>query len=342
MSSPSSQTILVTGASGFIGAHIIHQLLEKGYNVRGCMRSESSGNKLRSNFSKYSSQISIAVVPDIMVVESYKNAFEGDDAPVTGIMHLASPFVLEVKDNVNDLLEPAIKGAVGILKAADKYGEGKVRHVVSTGSFSCIVDTSKGKRPGYTYTEADWNPMTYDEAAVEPNGAFSYSASKRLAETAQWEWMEKNKPSFSLSVICPPWVFGPHLPRLTSTEHLNTSTGLLWKMFGAKDIPDFDFGGFCDVRNVAEAHVSAFEKKEAGGERFLVGAHFDYQTAADYVNELVPGAKGKIPVGEPGHNTIDEVYAVDGSKAEKILGIKYISLKDCMKDSFQELVDASA
>ena len=67
----------------------------------------------------------------------------------------ASPFALHVEDNKRDLLDPAVQGAVAIFEAADRYGQSKVRRIVSTSSFASIVDLSKGWRPGYKYSEKD-------------------------------------------------------------------------------------------------------------------------------------------------------------------------------------------
>ncbi len=196
MTSPSSQTLLVTGASGYIAGHIIKLALEKGYNVRGTVRSESSAAKLRGTFSAFSSQLSTAIVADITTPDAYARAFEAGGASVTGIIHTASPFPLQVENNERDLLRPATKGAVAILEAAQRHGKGKVRRVVSTSSFAAIMDVARGMRPGFTYSEADWNPMTYDEAVAVPNGRTAYCASKGRAKRGQWAWMDEHKPSW--------------------------------------------------------------------------------------------------------------------------------------------------
>ena len=47
------RTILVTGASGFIAMHCILQLLEKGFRVRGTLRSPSREESLRATFAKH-------------------------------------------------------------------------------------------------------------------------------------------------------------------------------------------------------------------------------------------------------------------------------------------------
>lgn len=49
---------------------------------------------------------------------------------------------------------------------------------------------------------------------------------------------------------------------------------------------------------------------------------------------MEPGLKGRLPKGVKGAGLKEEVYVLDGSKAEKILGIKYTPLGVTMRDSF--------
>ena len=61
-----------------------------------------------------------------------------------------------------------------------------------TSSFASVLDVTKGLRPGYVYTEADWNPMTKEETiAAGPTPA--YLVSKTLAERAAFDFVEKEK-----------------------------------------------------------------------------------------------------------------------------------------------------
>src|SRR6266536_1826708 len=174
---------------------------------------------------------------------------------------------------------------------------------------------------------------------MSTNGAFSYCASKALAEKAAWDWMDEQKPSFTLSTINPPWVFGPSVSG-SSLDHLNESLQAIWKLINGstKEVPPTDFAGFADVRDVAKAHRLAYETKEAGGQRFLPGNHFDYQTAADIIREEFPELRNRVPEGVKGAGLKEEVYVPDGSKAEKILGLKYTSLKNTMVDTVKDLL----
>ena len=46
------EKVLVTGATGFIGLHCIHQLIDKGYSVNGTLRSKTREDEIRSSLRK--------------------------------------------------------------------------------------------------------------------------------------------------------------------------------------------------------------------------------------------------------------------------------------------------
>lgn len=334
MSSPSEQTILITGASGFVASHIIHEFLAAGYNVRGTVRSASVISSLGVAQGALATRLSYAIVPNVSAPGALDEALKG----VSGVIHTASPFILSPKDNEEDLLKPAISMTTSVLTAAAAYPE--VKRVVVTSSFASIVDILAGLRPGYNYTESDWNPVTYPEAVAATNGAFAYCASKKLAEEAAWKWVEEHKPSFTLSTICPPWVFGPSINPITNMEHMSESTELVWKLINgsSKTVPEIDFAGFADVRDVAVAHLKAFENEAAGGQRFLVGTHFDYQSAANTIRKDFPELKERVPEGTPA--VLQAAYVVDGSKAKRELGVNYTPLEVTMRDTVRELLEA--
>lgn len=338
MSPHSVQTLLVTGANGYAAGHIIKLALENSYHVKGTVRSKSSVAKLEETFSQYGPMFSVSIVDDITKPESYEGAL---DSSVTGVIHTASPFMFEIADKKQDMLDPAINGAIAILEAVKRYGS-SVRRVVTTSSFAANLDVTQEFRPGYIYTEEDWCPLTYEAGAAADWGAVSYIASKALSEKAMWDWMKTESPSFSHVVINPAWIFGPHVPPLASIDNLNQSTSQLWALMDADKIPTTDFAAFVDVRDVAKIHIAAFEHPEAAGHRFLVGSHFDYQSAADAAREELPELRSRIPEGTPGGGWEEakSVYSLDASKAEKMLGIRYTPLNVSMRDSFLELLEA--
>lgn len=78
-------------------------------------------------------------------------------------------------------LEPAIKGTLNLLKAV-KDNAPSVRRVIWTGSCASVIDYDNlVSDPARLYTEADWNPVTWEEAVYgDPSKA--YRASKLFAE----------------------------------------------------------------------------------------------------------------------------------------------------------------
>ena len=199
--------VLLTGGSGFIAAHTLDILLEHGHSVVTTVRSQDKADKIKASYQKYADngQLSFAIVPDIAQPDAFEKAVVSDP-PFEAVLHTASPFHFNVTDVQKDLLDPAIIGTTGILKSIKKNAP-SVKHVVITSSFAAIVDGSKGFWPGHSYSEDDWNPMTLEDAKENP--MMGYRASKTFAEKAAWDFIEKEKPSFTLSTINPPMVFGP-------------------------------------------------------------------------------------------------------------------------------------
>ena len=91
-------------------------------------------------------------------------------------------------DSKKDLLDPAIIGTTGILKAIKKSAP-TVKRVVITSSFAAVINPAKGVRPRYVYSESGWNPITEEEALQSPIAG--YRASKTFAEKAAWDFIEK-------------------------------------------------------------------------------------------------------------------------------------------------------
>jgi nucleoside-diphosphate-sugar epimerase len=60
--------VLVSGANGFLAIWVVKSLLEKGYSVRGTVRSADKGDHLAKVFNKYGDKLELVVVEDITKV----------------------------------------------------------------------------------------------------------------------------------------------------------------------------------------------------------------------------------------------------------------------------------
>ena len=76
---PQGSLILVTGANGFIASHIVDQLLERGYCVRGTVRDVAKGHWLQGLYDKRhgSGKFELAGIPDYTKVEAYADVLKG-------------------------------------------------------------------------------------------------------------------------------------------------------------------------------------------------------------------------------------------------------------------------
>jgi nucleoside-diphosphate-sugar epimerase len=72
--------VLVTGPSGFIGAHVFTQLIKEGYSVRGTVRSQSKADYFREKFPEAtkSHQISFVIVKDIAQPGAFEDAVKSN------------------------------------------------------------------------------------------------------------------------------------------------------------------------------------------------------------------------------------------------------------------------
>ncbi|RDW60933.1 hypothetical protein BP6252_12316 [Coleophoma cylindrospora] len=330
------KTVLVTGGSGYVAAEVLRAFLARGYHVRTTVRSDETAEKVKKTHEKYLDQLSFAIVKDIAAPGAHDEAVKGVD----GVIHTASPFQLNVEDNVRDLLDPAIKGTTSVLTSVQKCNP-SVQRVVITGSFACMVDLSKGTRPGYVYTEKDWNPVTYETASKkETDGETAYCASKAFAERAAYDFVEENKPNFTIATLDPPMVYGPSLNAISDLSKLNTSSADIYRLMNGseKTVPNTAFYAFVDVRDLGEAHVRAYESPAAANERFAItGSRYTYQQICDIIRREFPEKKHLVPEGMPGYDG-PESYALSNEKARRVLEMEFRDLETTIKDMVTDFI----
>lgn len=257
----------------------------------------------------------------------------------------ASPFHFNVTDTKKDLLDPAINGTKGVLSAIKKNAP-SVTRVVITSSFASIVDANKGNAPGYVYSEKDWNPVTEEQAVKDPSTG--YRASKTFAEKAAWDFVEKEKPNFTVATICPPLVLGPIVHYLNDLSALNTSNQRVRNLITGQNkesIPDTGVYLWTDVRDLALGHVKAMELPEAGGKRFFFTAgYFSNKEIADIIRKNFKEYKNELPAeGVKGGNYPEGgVYSFDNKRSKEVLGIEFRGLEESITDLVKSLKDVGA
>jgi nucleoside-diphosphate-sugar epimerase len=247
-------TVLVTGGTGFIGAHCILQLLEGGHQVRTTVR----------DLRRESDVLAMLKVGGIEpgnrlnVVAADLERDAGWDVAAAGcdyVLHVASPFPMTMPEHEDDLIIPAREGALRLLRAARDAG---VKRVVLTSSFAAIGYGLKQQPP--RFDESFWTDL---DGPVAP-----YPKSKTLAERAAWDFVAREGGALELSVVNPVGVFGPVLGRDYSTSILIVQRLMDGSLPGCPQV----YFGIVDVRDVAALHLQAMTHPSAKGERFLAVA----------------------------------------------------------------------
>ncbi|KAM5360526.1 hypothetical protein ACJZ2D_013702 [Fusarium nematophilum] len=336
--------VLVTGGSGFVAGHVIDTLLDRGHSVVATVRSQSKATMIRDLHQDVKTdKLDFAIVHDIAADGAFQGLGSHNlDAVETNV----AEFHYNVTDPKRDLLDPAVLGTTGILKAI-KESCPTVRRAVITSSFAAILDPRLAATgAAKTYSEADWSPLTLEDAYV--NGGNAYIVSKLMAERAAWDFVDSGKPNFSLTVINPPMIYGPVRYPVASLSSVNTSNQLLAEVISGKHkegLPPTALPLWVDVRDVALAHVKALEVDEAASKRFLVTAGFySNRQLAEIIWNNFPELRDKLPDqdnwgGAP--NPRLESFGYDTTRAEKILGMEWRSYEKMVVDSVRSLTRAA-
>ncbi|KAI5860327.1 NAD(P)-binding protein [Durotheca rogersii] len=329
--------VLLTGGSGFIAAHVLEILLQKGYEVVTTVRSEAKASQITAKHP--GAKLSVVVVPDLAAPGAFDEVAKTPGLDY--VQHTASPFHFRWTDARTELLDPAINGTNSVLKAIATYAPG-VKRVVVTSSFAAIISEAELSNPSKTFSEADWNPSTYEDGLRGPPPT-SYRVSKKYAEKAAWDFVAEQKPGFDVATICPPLVFGPLAHHLDSLADINTSNSRFVDLIQGKWKSEIPPGGvflWVDVRDVALAHVNAMERPEAGGQRFFTTAgYYSNREIARAVREAFPDLADKLPTEDvPGGDYPPEgTYKYDNSRATKVLGIDWIPIASSAVDTVKSL-----
>ena len=241
-------TILVTGAAGFIGSHVVRELLSQGHSVRATVRDPVNAEFLKELPGAENLEI---VKMDLLERKSVDVAVAGCD----DVIHCAAALYVGVKDAQKEVVDPSIQGTQNLLDAIDAGGG--VNRFVHTSSVSAVRRT--GYVNGRTFTQEDW----CDNATVDSN---AYGMAKAGAEKLAREWVASKSDGPRYVSINPCVVFGP----VMSKRHLKGSMTIIDHLLKRKPNVLLKMHvNIVDVRDVAIAHVRALTEGENGG-RYIV------------------------------------------------------------------------
>jgi len=260
--------VLITGATGLVGSHLIYALLKRGEKVRAARRGTHSMADVQLAFSFYGDD-AIELLKNVEWIEadllnpaSVDDLFEGG---ITQVFHCAALVSFNPKDKYK-MLDGNVQMAANMVNSALHFG---VKHFVHVSSVAAIGrDANKNE--------------VIDEQASWKNGPdnSNYAISKYLSENEVWRGIEEG---LQAAIVNPTIIFG--------AGNINKSSNAIFKTF-TKHFPFYSTGsnGFTDVRDVVDAMLLLADK-QIHAERFvLAGANKSYREVFSAITEQA-GAK---------------------------------------------------
>lgn len=265
--------IIVTGATGFLGAHVVCHLLKEGKSVRALKRNTSSLDEFHyifNTFFKNSNQELLSKVEwfeaDILDVPSLEEAFEGAEA----VYHCAA-MVSFLPKNRDTMMQLNVEGTANVMNVALTK---KVNAVCHVSSIAALGRAKSGSQ--------------IDEATVWENSPenTNYAMSKHKAEREAWRAVEEG---LNVTIVNPGVILG------VGNWHKGSC-----KLFDIvnKGMPFYTHGvnGYVDVNDVAKAMIALIEAKKFGQRYVLVSQNMEMKKFLDTTAELLGKKKPFIKV----------------------------------------------
>lgn len=252
----------VTGATGFLGAHVARVLAEQGAELRLLVRSTSDLRNIEGLKAD-------RVTGDLRSAPSLEKAVSGCDV----VFHVAADYRLWVKDP-EQMYRSNVEGTRSLLEAARKNG---IRRVVYTSSVATMGFTSNG-------TLAD------EESPVGLSDMIGhYKRSKFMAEQVAVEAARSGQ-----EVI----IVNPSTP-IGEMDIKPTPTGRIVVDFLKKKFPAYVETGLnlVDATECARGHILALEKGRRGERYILGGENLTLKEILDKLSAItgLPSPRVKVP-----------------------------------------------
>ncbi|KAJ3477367.1 hypothetical protein NLI96_g10511 [Meripilus lineatus] len=330
---PVNNLILVTGITGFLGAHVVHQLISAGYRVRGTTRT-SKLTVVKEGFAQYGSNFEVATIDDLAHGD-YKSALQG----VKAVIHAASPFTGSMPPA--PALEATIDGALNLLSQAEQSG---IRKFVLVSSMATCGRFNE-ETGNIEISDQIWTSVSKEAALGEPgenDHHLVYTTAKTLAERAAWDFAEAHPHvDFTTGIFLTSFSI-PLLP--ADNPPTLSSNALLYDLLRA-DGPPLFAPAFLDVRDCAMGIVNALTApptSEVGKKRIVLsGEWISGKDVVELLSQVRPELKDRLSKAAF-DSAPAPISPVDNTRAQEILKVNIKGWKEAVVDSVDDLLKLEA
>ncbi|KAI5117065.1 hypothetical protein M0805_006787 [Coniferiporia weirii] len=327
----------VTGASGFLGSHIITQLLAQGTSVRALVR-PTKAEFIKTVFP--TDAVTVATMTDIST-DDLSAAFAGASA----IINCASP--LAMRGTPQETVDANVDGMVNVLRGALKAGVSKV---VITSSWATTINPDLSQQyTGQSFGQDSWGEVTSEQILDGTrNPVYVYLGAKIIGEKAAWEFVEEH-PELDLTTINPPFLMGPYIPGVVPSGPTDIGTNrFLYRLIAGppgRTLPPLLSPHYLDVRDCARAHIAALSTPKAppGSQRtkrfLVIAGAVTWRTVTEWLYETRPELRERLPDVSGGIYLPETMSENDVGPAERALGMReYIHWKKMVQDGVDDFL----
>ncbi len=276
---PADGPVAVTGASGYVGSHVVLALVKRGYTVRACVTDSSNPRKtsclIGLNQGGYPGRVELRTA-NLFREGDYDETF----TECAAVLHVGAPLGYRGTNGPRQVYDGAVNGTGNVINSVKKSGN--VKRVVYTSSFAAI---NHPEAPGYVFTEQDWasdnrlGDPAWTPDNIDRKPGIAYAMGKVASERMAFR-MAAEDGRFDVISVCPSVVLGPLL---------SAANGLAgsWQYIVGKMLAGQPctrgwqyLWNIVDVRDVAQAHALIVESDNCeNGSRYQL-------TASDRAGEL--------------------------------------------------------
>ena len=346
---PSDGPVAVTGASGYIGFHVLISLARRGYSVRACITDPDDPIKtahvLALNEAGHAGEVTLHKA-NLLESGSYDVPF----SDCCAVVHVGTAMGYGGANNPEQVYAGAVQGTENVMGSVDRAGT--VRRFVYTSSFAAISHPAPS---GYVFTEKDWasdgreNDPGWSLENLNEKGETGYAMAKVETERMLYRIAEEDGRFEAIS-ICPIVVLGPLLSK--AHDLVFSWQWFLGRMLRGKECSRGwqHLWNIVDVRDVAEAHALALESQvPRNGDRYQLSAtdesgEIDCMQLQAHLQALFPridvgGAPEALKPMLEKYGRVFDAPRAHCDKARRDLGLRTHPVLDTLRETAQTMLD---
>ncbi|KAJ5167653.1 aldehyde reductase II [Penicillium canariense] len=320
---PPGGLVLITGVNGFLASHLVLELVERGYAVRGTVRSPESASWITEVVKKRypTGKINVLVVPSLSAPGIMDDLIQDVD----GIAYVAADTSLNADHT--QVIPPALEALQAALESAARTPS--VKRFVLTSSYTAAVDTSEvapGPGSEVRVSKDSWNETSSIRARAPPpyspmHALFIYQALKTECERLFWKFASDEKPGFVQNSVLPGFVIGP----IVHSQQRGSTSALVKGYFDDPNSPQqlawISAPWVVDVADNALLHLAGLTDEAVQNERLLALADpYQLRNFGKAFEQIDPTRQWPAPAGEAGE-TMQEgsKWVADTKRSVEIL-----------------------